>query len=187
MEAFATPSTSPSHYSKEVIGLLIGTGIFALMICIAWGYIYYKGGPKEMLRVRRERRKAKREARDIEMALAEDRADRAAVQEYKQRVARNKKQEEEKEAHEAAQETIEAVTMANGLVGSVVTPPQRVDLKEDWNKEFDEELSAQRMKQLHVQQGKTLEKDWVALSDVPAIDPMSLTMGRGQDMAALYR
>lgn len=129
-----------------------------------------------MLRAHRERRKAKRQARDIEMAQAEVRVDRAAVQEYMQRIAQKE-----------TQDTMDVLMMANRLVGGVVTPPQRVDSREDWDKEFDEELRAQRMKQLHVQKGKVVRKDSMDLEIEPAIDPMSFPVGRGKDMAALYR
>jgi hypothetical protein len=192
METFAPRSDTSSHHFRMAIGFGISAGSLLLVLCIAGGYMHYKGGPTEMLRVRRERLKAKAKARDIEMAQAEDRADRAAVQEYKQRMAQYKKQEEAKEA----QKTIEAVTMANGLVGSVVTPPQRVDLKEspgerkespDKQKNFDEDLYAQRIKQFCVQQGKMVKKNSLDLSAEPVVDPMSFTMGRGKEMAALYR
>ncbi|KAF3041895.1 hypothetical protein E8E12_005491 [Didymella heteroderae] len=131
-----------------------------------------EGEPKEMLRVCRERRKAKREARDIEMAQAEDRADRAAVQEYEQRVAQNKKREEEKKA----QETIDAVTMANGLVGSIMTPLQRVDFREHWTKDSDEVLHTQSMKQLYVQQGKVVKKYSMDLSVELVINPIAISL-----------
>ena len=104
------------------------------------------------------------------------------MQEYEQRVAQNKKREEEKKA----QETIDAVTMANGLVGSIMTPLQRVDFREHWTKDSDEVLHTQSMKQLYVQQGKVVKKYSMDLSVELVINPMSLPIGRGKDMAALY-
>ncbi|KAJ4377139.1 hypothetical protein N0V86_006580 [Didymella sp. IMI 355093] len=185
MKPFAPRSDTSPHHSMTALGFGISAGVLLLLFCMASAYIHYKGGPTEMLRARRERLIAKAKARDIEMAQAEDRADRVAVQEYKQRMAQHKNQEEEKEARK----TIKAVTMANGLVGSVVIPPQRVDLKESpgKQKDFDEDLYAQRIKQLCFQQGKMVKKNLLDLSVEPAVDPMSFTMGRGKEMAALYR
>ena len=167
------PSASPSHYSKEATGVLIGAGVFALVICIAWGYIYHKGGPKEMLRAYLERRKAKPEVHDIEMARAENVAKLVAVHNYERRREQNK-------ARQNAEETINTVTMANGLVGSMVTPPQRVDFRQDWDKGFE-------MQRVHVQQGKAVRKDSMDLAIEPAVDPMSFATERGKDVAALYR
>jgi hypothetical protein len=189
MQAFTPTSASPIHYSKEAIGFLVAGSILALIICIAWAYIHHKGGPKEILRADRESRKAQREACDIEMAQAESHAKLAAIYEnqLQQRRAQNKKVEEEKEVQEAAQELINAVMIANGLVGSVVTPPQRVDFGENFHKEFDGELHAPGMKQMHVQHGKVVREDSMDLSVEPVIDPMSFMVGRGKHMAVLYR
>lgn len=132
-----------------------------------------------MLRVYREQRKAKSEACDIELAQAENYARLVAIHEYQQRRAQTK-------ARQEAQEIVTAVTTANGLVGSVVTPPQRVKFEEERNKEFDETIHVPRKKQMHVQKGKVVRKDSIDVSLEPAFDPMSFTMGRGKDMTALY-
>lgn len=182
MEAFATPSASPSHYSKEAIGFAVGAGALFLVLCIGWAYIHHHhGGPTKMLRVRREYRESKRKACDIEMAEAADKADRVAVQEYKKMMTEKKTQE----ANKQARDMIEAVEKGNDLVGTMPKPPQCVDLDEELRpqqKEFDEKLCAERTKQLHVKEGKVVVKDSLDL----AIDPISCMVGSGKDMAVLY-
>ncbi|KAF3043328.1 hypothetical protein E8E11_003439 [Didymella keratinophila] len=176
MDVFAAPSSPPSHYSKEVIDFFIPAGVFALLTCIAWAYVHLDGGPKEMLRAYCEQRKAKLEIHGIEMARAENVAKLVAVHKYQRR-------REQDEAQQKAQETINTVTMATGLVGSVVTPPHCVYTRDD----RDETLHAQRMKQLHLEDGRVVRKSSMDSSVEPMIDPMSFTAGRGKDLAALYR
>jgi hypothetical protein len=64
---------------------------------------------------------------------------------------------------------------------------QRVDFGENFHKEFDGELHAPGMKQMHVQHGKVVREDSMDLSVEPVIDPMSFMVGRGKHMAVLYR
>ena len=68
MEAINSTSSSPFHYSRQATGLMVSTGTIALVLIIAWMYIYHRGGLAEMLHTFRERCETKRKARDIEVA-----------------------------------------------------------------------------------------------------------------------
>jgi hypothetical protein len=122
MEGFVTPSSSPSHYSPQAIGFLISTGTIALVLIIAWMYIYCRGGPAGMLCIFRKRREAKRKARDIEMAEVV----------------------EQKFAREEALQQLEGLYKANKLVGrNLPAKPKMVD--------FEEERRMERQEQQRVQ------------------------------------
>lgn len=110
MESFKHPSGSPPPYSSIIVGAIIGSVAISLVLIIAVIYIYQRGGPKAMLRARRERRKARKNAHDLEMATNSKRI----VTEDRER----------KVVQQQAMETLEGLYQANTLVG--LPPPVHV-------------------------------------------------------------
>lgn len=140
MEAFVPPSSSPSHYSREAIGFLIGAGAITLLLVIAWVYIYRRGGPTKMLRTFCVRREAERKAQDIEMAEAA----------------------EKETARREALQQLAGLYQANTLVGGELPKkPEMVD--------FEEERRLQGQEQQRQAQGRTdsRQKDSFDLSIDP--------------------
>ncbi|KAH6629332.1 hypothetical protein C7974DRAFT_184805 [Boeremia exigua] len=159
MEALVSHSASQSPYSPEVIGALAGVGVFITLLLIAWVYIYIHGGLSEILRGHRERRKAKRQVQDVEIAESATHAERVAEQAVQMK---------------QAEVQLEGLFAANTLVGS--SPPRRPE---------PVDLESERQAQEGPQKPSNASgaKDSLNL----AIDPMSFTWGSGKTMADLYR
>ncbi|KAF9693291.1 hypothetical protein EKO04_008571 [Ascochyta lentis] len=128
MEAFAPPSASPSHYSPEAIGFLVGAGALALVLIIMWVYIASQGGPSQMLRSFRRRREAKRKARDMEMAERDANTTGVLAQEQAER----DQEEDQKAARQEALDLLNSLMANNNLVGSKLPKrPEAVDFDEE--------------------------------------------------------
>lgn len=167
MEAFTPTSSSPSHYSSQAIGFLIGAGAVVLIIIIFWVYIAHQDGPSQMLRSYRERKEATRKARDIELAEGAANSDRVSKNEPfdKQRDS------EQIATRQEALDQLNGLYQANKLVGSTLpSRPQQVNFDEERVEEQREEerlCRVQKGEQLramalkHEQEGRRMREEFL--------------------------
>ncbi|KAF1354295.1 hypothetical protein EJ07DRAFT_158688 [Lizonia empirigonia] len=147
MGAFTSTSTSPSHFSPQAIGLLIGAGAVVLILIILWVYIARQGGPSETLRSFCERREANKKAGDIEMAEATANADRVLARELGDKQC----EAERNAARQEALDQLNGLFKANKLIGSSLpSRPQQVN--------FDEERYEKQREQERLRRGQRGEQ-----------------------------